>query len=211
MENLSRLDYKIPTLTNLPNKMAQDFTIFETPIGTCGIAWNDYGVMGVQLPEATVQRTRAWLQRRFRDARESKTPPPEIATVIRQIVALLSGEEADFSAAPLDIKTLPELNRRVYAIVSAIPRGSVMTYGEIAEKLSGEPQLAKEVGRVLGENPIPLVIPCHRVLAAHGKPGGYSGSGGVRMKLKLLTIEGAKISEEPELFERLPLAAKPQR
>jgi methylated-DNA-[protein]-cysteine S-methyltransferase len=189
--------------------MAQHFAIFDTPIGACGIVWNDFGIIGVQLPEATEGRTRTRLLKRFRGARETE-PSPKIAATISQIAALLSGERADFSGAKLDVRSLPEFNRRVYGIASTIPAGAVMTYGEIAAKLGEEPQAARDVGKALGENPIPLIIPCHRVLAANGKPGGYSGSGGVKTKLKLLTIEGAKISDEPSLFEKLPLASRPR-
>jgi len=190
--------------------MVQDFAIFETTIGPCGIVWSEYGVIGVLLPEASEGKTRARLQKRYRDARESE-PSADVAGTIAKVRALLRGEPADFSDAKLDIKTLPEFNRSVYEITSAIPRGSVMTYGEIAARLRKEPQAARDVGQALGENPIPLIIPCHRVLAANGKPGGYSGAGGVKMKLKLLTIEGAKLSDEPSLFETLPLEAKPYR
>jgi methylated-DNA-[protein]-cysteine S-methyltransferase len=190
--------------------MKHDFTIFETAIGPCGIVWGLHGIVGVQLPEATVARTRIRLQKRFRNAREA-APPPKVAATIENIVSLLDGEKADFSGAPLDIKTLPEFNRRVYEIISALPSGVTMTYGEIAAQLGEKPQAARDVGKALGENPIPIVIPCHRVLAAHGKPGGYSGSGGVKTKLRLLTIEGAKLSSEPSLFEKLPLAAAPRK
>ncbi|HVT55504.1 MAG TPA: methylated-DNA--[protein]-cysteine S-methyltransferase [Xanthobacteraceae bacterium] len=190
--------------------MAQHFAIFDTPIGACGIVWNDFGIVGVQLPEATEGRTRSRLLKRFREARETE-PSPKIAATIRQIVALLSGECADFSDTKLDVRNLPDFNRRVYGITSTIPAGSVMTYGEIAAQLGEEPQVAREVGKALGENPIPLIIPCHRVLAANGKPGGYSGSGGVKTKLRLLTIEGAKLSDEPCLFDKLPLTARPVR
>ena len=189
--------------------MKPNFAIFETAIGPCGIVWGEHGIVGVQLPEATEGRTRARLQKRFRGAIEAP-PPPAIATTIENIVALLDGRPADFSEAPLDIKALPEFNRQVYEIISALPPGETMTYGEIAKRLGKEPQAARDVGQALGENPIPIVIPCHRVLAANGRPGGYSGSGGVKTKLKLLTIEGAKLSEEPSLFETLPLSAKPR-
>jgi methylated-DNA-[protein]-cysteine S-methyltransferase len=190
--------------------MTKDFAIFETAIGPCGIVWGIHGIVGVQLPEATEARTRLRLLKRFRNAREA-SPPPKIATTIEGIVSLLDGEKADFSNAPVDIKTLPEFNRRVYQVTSGIPPGATMTYGEIAAKLGEEPQAARDVGQALGENPVPLIIPCHRVLAANGKPGGYSGSGGVKTKLRLLTIEGAKLSGEPALFERLPLASRPRR
>lgn len=189
--------------------MKPSFAIFETSIGLCGIVWGEHGIVGVQLPEATEGRTRARLQKRFRDAIEAP-PPPAIATTIENIVALLDGRPADFSEAPLDTKALPEFNRQVYEIISALPPGEIMTYGEIAKRLGKEPQAARDVGQALGENPIPIIIPCHRVLAANGRPGGYSGSGGVKTKLKLLTIEGAKLSDEPSLFETLPLSAKPR-
>lgn len=189
--------------------MAQRFAIFDTPIGPCGIVWNDFGIVGVQLPEATEGRTRSRLLKRFRDAREA-APSPKIAATIGQVIALLSGERADFSGTKLDVRSLPDFNRRVYGIASTIPAGAVMTYGEIAAKLGEEPQAARDVGQALGQNPIPLIIPCHRVLAANGKPGGYSGSGGVKIKLRLLTIEGAKLSDEPSLFEKLPLASRPR-
>lgn len=190
--------------------MTQGFAIFDTAIDPCGIVWGDHGIVGVQLPEATEARTRNRLQKRFRNACEA-SPPPKIAAVIENIVSLLDGAKTDFSSTPIDIKTLPEFNRRVYEVTSSIPSGATMTYGEIAAKLGEEPQVARDVGQALGENPVPLIIPCHRVLAANGKPGGYSGSGGVKTKLRLLTIEGVKLSSEPSLFEKLPLASRPRR
>lgn len=186
-----------------------NFAIFVTTIGPCGIIWGEHGIIGVQLPEATEGRTRARLQKRFRDATET-SPPADVAATIENIIALLDGRPADFSRAPLDIKALPEFNRQVYEIISALQPGETMTYGDIAKRLGKEPQAARDVGRALGENPIPIVIPCHRVLAANGRPGGYSGSGGVKTKLRLLTIEGARLSDEPSLFEALPLSAKPR-
>jgi methylated-DNA-[protein]-cysteine S-methyltransferase len=190
--------------------MKPNFAIFKTAIGPCGIVWGEDGIVGVQLPEATEGRTRARLRKRFHDAAEAP-PPPMIATTIENIAALLDGRPADFSQAKLDIKALPEFNRQVYEIISALQPGETMTYGEIARRLGKEPQAARDVGQALGENPIPIVIPCHRVLAANGRPGGYSGAGGVRTKLRLLTIEGARLSDEPSLFERLPLETRPNK
>lgn len=189
--------------------MKSNFAIFETAIGPCGVIWGDHGIIGVQLPEASEGRTRSRLQKRFRHAAEAP-PPPAVATTIENIVALLDGRPADFSQAKLDIKSLPEFNRQVYEIISALQPGETMTYGEIATRLGKEPQVARDVGQALGENPIPIVIPCHRVLAANGRPGGYSGAGGVKTKLQLLTIEGARLTDEPSLFDRLPLSAKPR-
>lgn len=189
---------------------AVSFAIFETAIGACGIAWNEHGVAAVQLPEASAQKTRARLQRRFSDAREAP-PTPQVQRAIDGITALLRGEASDFSAVALDLDEMPAFNRRVYEVARAIPPGATLSYGEIAAKLGEKPEAARDVGQALGQNPIPIIVPCHRVLAANGKPGGFSASGGVTTKLRLLTIEGAKTSDEPSLFESLPLATKPRR
>jgi methylated-DNA-[protein]-cysteine S-methyltransferase len=189
---------------------AVSFAIFETAIGACGIAWNEHGIAAVQLPEASEQKTQARLQRRFPGAREAP-PTPEVQGAIDGIVALLRGEAIDLTAVVLDIEELPAFNRRVYDVARAIPPGATLSYGEIAAKLGEPPQAARDVGQALGQNPIPIIVPCHRVLAANGKPGGFSASGGVTTKLRLLTIEGAKTSDEPSLFESLPLASRPRR
>ena len=186
------------------------FALFETAIGACGIAWGARGVVGVQLPEASAEKTRARLQRRFPDAREA-TPDLTIQKAIDGIVALLSGEASDLSAVALDLGGVSAFNRRVYEVARAIPAGATLSYGEIAAKLGEEREVARDVGQALGQNPFPLIVPCHRVLAANGKPGGFSASGGVTTKLRLLTIEKAKISDAPVLFDDLPLAAKPRR
>jgi methylated-DNA-[protein]-cysteine S-methyltransferase len=189
---------------------AVSFAIFETKIGACGIAWGDRGIAAVQLPEASEQKTRARLQRRFPEAREAP-PPPDVQHAVDGITALLRGEASDLSAIALDMNDLPAFNRRVYEVARAIPPGATLSYGEIAARLGEPPQAARDVGQALGQNPIPIIVPCHRVLAANGKPGGFSASGGVTTKLRLLTIEGAKTSDEPSLFQSLPLATRPRR
>jgi methylated-DNA-[protein]-cysteine S-methyltransferase len=189
---------------------AKSFAIFETAIGACGIAWGERGIAAVQLPEASAQKTRARISRRFPDAREA-SPPPDVRHAIDGITALLRGEASDLSAVALDLEDLPAFNRRVYEVARAIPPGATLSYGEIAAKLGEPREAARDVGQALGQNPIPIIVPCHRVLAANGKPGGFSASGGVTTKLRLLTIERAKISDEPALFDGLPLAAKPRR
>ena len=125
------------------------------------------------------------------------------------ITALLRGEARDLTGVAIDNEGVPEFNARVYAIARTIPPGETLTYGEIAERL-GDRTLAREVGTALGQNPCPLVMPCHRVLAAGGKTGGFSASGGVVTKLRLLSIEGAQPGG-PTLFDRLPLAARQRR
>jgi methylated-DNA-[protein]-cysteine S-methyltransferase len=190
--------------------MTKSFAIFKTAIGACGIAWGERGIAAVQLPEADEQKTRARLRRRFSEAREA-LPTPEMQRAIDGIKALLRGEASDLSAVVLDVEDLPAFNRRVYEVARTIPPGATLSYGEIAARLGEPPQAARDVGQALGQNPIPIIVPCHRVLAANGKPGGFSASGGVTTKLRLLTIERAKISDTPSLFEDLPLAAKPRR
>jgi len=136
-------------------------------------------------------------------------PSPDVQHAIDGIIALLRGEPIDLSGVVLDIDGIPEFNSRVYAIARSIPPGETLSYGEIAQRL-GDRMLAREVGQALGQNPIPLIVPCHRVLAAGGKTGGFSASGGVVTKLRLLTIEGAQPGG-PMLFDRLPLEARRRR
>src|SRR5262249_11715907 len=153
------------------------------------------GITGVQLPEASEARTRARLLRRYPHAREAP-PPADVRRVIDGIVSLLRGEASGLSAAALDMDGVAECDRRVYAAARGIAPGATRSYGEIAARL-GERGLARDVGQALGRNPFPLIVPCHRVLAA----GGFSANGGVTTKLRLLTIERARTSDAPTLFD----------
>jgi methylated-DNA-[protein]-cysteine S-methyltransferase len=192
--------------------MEQGFTVFDTAIGACGIAWGERGVVAVQLPERNELATRTRLLRRCADACE-KSPPPEVQRTIDAIVALLRGERSDLSAVAIDLDRAEPFERRVYDIARTIAPGAISTYGEIATAL-GDRALARDVGTALGRNPVPLIVPCHRVLAAGGKVGGFSANGGITTKLRLLSIEGARLSEEPTLFDgdrAFTLAVKPRR
>jgi methylated-DNA-[protein]-cysteine S-methyltransferase len=187
----------------------QSYTLFETAIGTCGIVWTARGVCGMQLPEKDAAATLARVHRRHPTAVEA-APPGDVQHAISGIVALLAGEKRDLSGIVVDDTRQSDFNKRVYAIARKIPPGKTMTYGEIAERL-GDKMLARAVGQAMGENPTPVIMPCHRVLAAGGKTGGFSAPGGVVTKLQLLTIEGAEPSG-PTLFDHLPLqAAAPRR
>jgi methylated-DNA-[protein]-cysteine S-methyltransferase len=189
--------------------MTAGFTLFDTAIGACGIAWGERGVVGVQLPEGSEARTRARLRRRFPDAPET-APPPEVERAIAAIAALLEGEKRELADIALDMAGMPAFERRVYEVARTIPPGATLTYGEVAARL-GEEGDARAVGEALGRNPFPIVVPCHRVLAAGGKVGGFSANGGIATKLRLLSIEGARTSAAPMLFENLPLVAPPRR
>jgi methylated-DNA-[protein]-cysteine S-methyltransferase len=184
------------------------FALFDTPIDCCGIVWNGRGIAGVQLPETDRRAVRNRILRRFPGACEA-VPPADVQRVVDDIAALLNGEPRDLGYAKIDTAALPDFHRRVYDVARTIPTGATLSYGEIAERL-GDRLLAREVGEALGQNPFPIIVPCHRVLAAGGKMGGFSARGGVRTKLRLLSIEGAEPGG-PTLFGVLPLSLRPPR
>jgi len=179
--------------------IAIGYTLFETAIGACGIAWSERGIVALQLPEADEAATRARLLRRSPDIAEA-APPPDVQRAVDAIQALLRGERVDLSPVALDLEAVPEFNRQVYAIARTIPAGETLTYGEIAKRL-GDAQFARDVGQALGQNPVAVIVPCHRVLGADRKPGGFSAGGGVRTKLKILSIERAHIGGTRDLFD----------
>jgi len=175
------------------------FTIFDSAIGACGILWGDRGITGVQLPMGNEDKTRKRIRQRNGDIAEVK-PTPQVHSAIEAIVELLAGKPNDLSTVALDLDGVPEFNRGVYEIARTIPPGKTLSYGDIAKRLGGV-ELSRDVGQALGRNPCPIVVPCHRVLAAGGKPGGFSGNGGVATKLKMLAIEGALVNHTPSLFD----------
>jgi methylated-DNA-[protein]-cysteine S-methyltransferase len=172
------------------------FAFFDTAVGTCAAAWSNGGLVGVQLPESSSADTRARVIRRFPTATELP-PPADVQDAIQRIVALLHGAPVDLSTLPVDMDDVPAFDRRVYEIARTIPPGSTVSYGTIAAAL-GAPGAARSVGRALGRNPLAIVVPCHRVVAAGGKTGGFSAGGGVATKLRLLSIErGSRLDGLP--------------
>ncbi len=177
-------------------------TLFETPLGHCGIAWGPHGLTGVQLPENDEAATRARMTSRFPQVPE-RAPPAPVRQAIERIIALLGGRPtppADLSDIPLDMSGVPPFHQRVYALARRMAPGETMTYREMA-RLLGEPGAARAVGQALGHNPFAPVVPCHRILAAGGRSGGFSAGGGARTKLRLLEIEGAQFGTGPGLFD----------
>jgi methylated-DNA-[protein]-cysteine S-methyltransferase len=177
----------------------QHFTLFDSAIGICGIEWGPRGINGVQLPMGSEEKTRARIRQRHGDIEEA-APTTEVKAAIGRIVDLLAGKPDDLLDIPLDLDGVPEFNRGVYDIARRIPPGKTLTYGDIAKRLGGV-ELSRDVGQALGHNPCPIVVPCHRVLAAGDKPGGFSANGGVVTKLKMLAIEGAVVNYTPSLFD----------
>jgi methylated-DNA-[protein]-cysteine S-methyltransferase len=176
----------------------QEFPLFDTPIGRCGIVWGERGISGVFLPESDDARTRKRLARRFPEAVEAR-PAADVQTAIERINALLSGEHVDLANVALDMDRVEPFRREVYAIARTIRPGETLTYGAIAERL-GDKSLARDVGEAMGKNPFPIVVPCHRVVAENGKLGGFSAPGGANTKLRMLAIEGAAVGGQSDLF-----------
>lgn len=175
--------------------------IFDTAIGKCGLAWREGRLAGVQLPEGQ-GRTLARLRRRFADL-EPAEAPAWVEQAIGAIRALLGGQAADLSRIPLDLDSVGAFEAAVYRLAQAIPPGSTRTYGELAAEL-GDPSAARAVGQALGRNPWPIVVPCHRIVGAGGRSGGFSAPGGAGTKLRLLEIEGALSAERLPLFSPRP-------
>jgi methylated-DNA-[protein]-cysteine S-methyltransferase len=188
---------------------AQGFALFDTPIGPCGIAWSDTAVVGMQLPERNGAAARARLRRRHPLAHEAPVPA-HIQPVIGAVTALLQGEKRDLADIAVDLTDLSPLQRRLYETLRTVPPGATISYGELATRL-GDGITARDVGEAMGQNPVPIIVPCHRVVASGGKLGGFSAVGGVATKVRLLEIEGAPLGEAPTLFDDLPLAARPGR
>jgi methylated-DNA-[protein]-cysteine S-methyltransferase len=169
---------------------AAGFALFDTAIGRCGIAWGESGICGVHLPETNLSATRRRLRLRYPELNEA-APPPIVQRAIDRIVTLLRGEATDLGSLVLDMTLVPAFHRRVYELARTIPAGRTLSYGEVASRI-GSPGAARAVGQALGKNPFAIVVPCHRVLAAGGKPGGFSAAGGVDTKLEMLRIEQAQ-------------------
>ena len=195
-----KLECHVPDDPAMPTPPLFFFTVFDTPVGGCALVWGERGLLvGVLLPEASDAATRSRVRRRYAGAQEA-APTLELQQVIERIRALLNGARDDLADIALDLSAVPPFHRRVYELARAIRPGSTRSYGEIATEL-GEPHAARAGGQALGANPFPIIVPCHRVLAAGAKAGGFSAPGGTRTKLRLLEIDGAPLGGTPGLFD----------
>jgi methylated-DNA-[protein]-cysteine S-methyltransferase len=163
------------------------YALVDTDLGTFGLAWTEIGVARVALPAADRARTEIWISR---EPAEPGFPERALARLPEMIRDYAAGELVDFSGVPIDFSEMPDFNRRVYAEALKLSYGETTTYGAIARVL-GDLTFSRAVGHALGANPIPLIIPCHRVLASGGGTGGFSSPGGVSSKMRMLALEHA--------------------
>lgn len=166
-----------------------DTAIFDTALGVFGLGWTDRGLCRVLLPGDAPE---IMADRLGRNGARLGSPTLEIAALMDRIEDYAEGERVDFSGATLDLRGAPEFHRRAYDLLLSVPWGETRTYGDLARQL-GDVNLSRAVGQAMGANPMPLVIPCHRVLASDGKPGGFSAPGGAASKLKMLALEGVSV------------------
>ncbi|OLR89638.1 methylated-DNA--[protein]-cysteine S-methyltransferase [Actinokineospora bangkokensis] len=172
--------------------------MFDTALGWCGMAWGERGVVAVELPGADRGRTLAALRRRV-GGREVEPAGPVLA-VVERVRALLTGVPDDLTDVPVDPSGLPDFHWRVYQHIRTVGPGRTTTYGQVAAAV-GAPGSAQAVGQAMGANPYPIIVPCHRVLGAGGKVGGFSAAGGAATKVRILGIEGAAPGGQPSLFD----------
>jgi methylated-DNA-[protein]-cysteine S-methyltransferase len=172
------------------------YHVFATAAGYCAIAWNDAGIIRLQLPAAEALATERNLRRRLRGA-EPGTPTPAVDDAIAAVKRYFTGQEVDFSEIRLDLGKQDEFFTRIYAQARRIGWGKTTTYGTLAKQLGAEPAAARDVGQAMARNPVPLIIPCHRVLAAGGKVGGFSAPGGSAAKIRMLELEGVRVGPLP--------------
>jgi methylated-DNA-[protein]-cysteine S-methyltransferase len=169
------------------------YAIFETVGGFCGIAWNDVGITRFQLPTSNEPSTERLFLRRLSKA-ERATPTADIEAAIATVKRYFAGERVDFSDLVLDLGDQDEFFKQIYSAARRIGWGHTTTYGTLAKELGAGPEAARDVGQAMAKNPVALIIPCHRVLAAGGKLGGFSAPGGGMSKTRMLELEGVRLA-----------------
>jgi methylated-DNA-[protein]-cysteine S-methyltransferase len=183
---------------------ADQYLIFATAGGFCGIAWNGAGIKRFQLPAKTAEATQGNLLRRLPGA-EPGTPTAEIAEAVVAAKRYFDGEPIDFSHFRLDLAGQDVFFEKIYAAARRLAWGHTTTYGALAKEVGAGPEAARDVGQAMARNPVPLIIPCHRVLAAGGKVGGFSAPGGSDAKLRMLELEGVRVGPPPSAQQSLGL------
>ena len=173
------------------------YHLFDTELGTAGVAWSDDGITRFRLPDPD----RAAAERDIKTKGTPAAPPPAIAAVIAEAQRYFAGAQIDFTAISLDLKNVDPSRRAIYEALRNVGFGETVTYGELAKRVGAmEPTAAQDVGVAMARNPVPLIIPCHRVLAAGGKLGGFSAPGRTEAKQRMLALEGVFIDKQPRLL-----------
>jgi methylated-DNA-[protein]-cysteine S-methyltransferase len=175
---------------------AQHYLTFETASGFCGVAWNNRGITRFQLPTKSAEAAERLLRRRAPGA-EPGAPTPEVAEAVAAVKRYFEGEKTDFSGYTLDLGDQDAFFRQIYDAARQVGWGHTTTYGSLAKELGAGPEAARDVGQAMARNPVPLIIPCHRVLAAGGKVGGFSAPGGSAAKMRMLELEGVHVGPPP--------------
>jgi len=171
--------------------------LFETKLGLAGIAWGDGGVTRFRLPDQDREAARKAIAVKG----EAAEPPPAIAEIVAKALRYFAGERIDFTDIGLDLASVDSSRRPIYDALRKVGFGETVTYGELAKRAGAtQPQAAQDVGIAMARNPVPLIIPCHRVLAAGGKIGGFSAPGRTETKEKMLALEGVFIGGQPRLL-----------
>ena len=184
------------------NQTEHRYAVFETEAGFCAIAWSERGVSRFQLPDSDAAAAERHLLRRLPAAKPG-TPEPWVAAVIADARRYFAGERIDFSNVPVDLEGQDDFFRLIYAATRRVGWGSATTYGTLAKELGAGPETARDVGQAMARNPVPLIIPCHRVLAAGNKVGGFSAPGGASSKLRMLALEGVAVGPPPPAQQSL--------
>lgn len=187
---------------NMPTP--QHYLIFETAGGYCGIAWNSVGITRLQLPAKSAEAAQRNLLRRLPGAGPG-TPPPAVLEAVAAVERYFNGEKIEFSDVRLDLDGQGEFFKRIYAAARRLCWGQTTTYGALAKNLGAGPEAARDVGQAMANNPVPLIIPCHRVLAAGGKVGGFSAPGGSAAKIRMLELEEVHVGTPSPAQQSLPL------
>ena len=172
------------------------YQLFETAAGVAAIGWKSTGITSFRLPAPTATEAERAIFRRLSDAVCSE-PPAEIATVIDAAIRYFEGERIEFFDVPVDLGEQPPFFAQVYALVRKLGWGETTTYGAVARALDAGPAHARAVGQAMATNPVPLIVPCHRVMAAGGKIGGFSAPGGSTSKARMLELEGVPVAAAP--------------
>lgn len=186
------------------SRAERHYEIFETAAGWCGIAWNGNGIVRFQLPTASEAGTERLLLRRMPDAARGE-PPAMVRDTIAAAKRYFAGERTGFSDVRLDLGAQEDFFARVYDRVRRLGWGETTTYGAVAKELGAGPEAARDVGQAMATNPVPLIIPCHRVLAAGNKLGGFSAPGGSDAKRRMLEMEGVALAPPKPVQQELAL------